>query len=131
MLFSSFLPPHPSTSWPMLSAKTIFTSERLGLEFLTTVLHTLSTLCCHQCRKTWQTWEENPAQNLTALKEKDQAASGVSPGWRITSSQPMSHSHGHSSHVLCHGSPPLAPPLATQAMQAFLIVGLKAHSKSR
>ena len=70
MLSSSFLLPHPSTSWPTLSAKTVFTSERLGLEFLTTVLPSLSTLCCHQCHKACQIWEENPAQNLTALKEK-------------------------------------------------------------
>lgn len=72
MLSSSFLLPHPSTSWPTLSAKTVFTSERLGLVFLTTVLPTLSTLCCHQCCRARSMWEENPAQNLTALKEKDQ-----------------------------------------------------------
>lgn len=71
-LSSSFLLPHPSTSWPTLSAKTVFTSERLGLVFLTTVLPTLSTLCCHQCCKAWWMWEENPAQNLIALKENDQ-----------------------------------------------------------
>ena len=51
VLSSPFLLPYPSTSWPTLSAKTIFTSERLGLAFLAIVLPTLSTLCCHQCPK--------------------------------------------------------------------------------
>lgn len=105
--------PEPPTT---LSAKTIFTSERLGLVFLARVLPTLSTLCCHQCCKAWQIWEENPVQNLTALKKKDQGSKCCSAGWRTTSSRSVRHPHGHSSHVLFHGS----LPLSAQAMQVFL-----------
>lgn len=34
-------------------------------------------------------WEENPAQNLTVLKEEDQGGKCFSPSWRITSSHPV------------------------------------------
>lgn len=38
MLFSPLLLPHPSISWPTLSAKTVVTPERLGLGCFGTVL---------------------------------------------------------------------------------------------
>lgn len=122
---SSFLLRSASTPWPTLSAKTICTSETLGLVFLTTVLSTLSTLCCQHC-KSRCIWEENPAQNLpSALKRSRQHTvfpqDGGSPPARLWATLTVTVA------VLCHGS----PPLAAQARQAFLTVALKAHSGSR
>lgn len=53
LLFSYPDPLYPGTFWPTLSAKTGSTSVRWGLGFLTEVLPTICTLCCHQCYKSW------------------------------------------------------------------------------